>query len=190
MILAFLLVACSGSDTSTPEPDPEDTPVETPEVTEPTPTCAPPTQQSSYNTFIETPAYTGVIISENGASEFGYLCAGTFTELWEPSTGDIAGAEKCIREFLVSLQDKPPLNLYDQEKLAFIVEKLAEYRRQYLGIVVDGEQRIWVNAFFSDASFPEWERVPVDVDGGGRNYWQIEYDLLNDECINLVHEES
>jgi hypothetical protein len=191
MILAFLLVACSGSDTSTPEPDPEDTPVETPEVTEPPPTCAPPTQQSSYNTFIETPAYTGVIISQNGASEFGYLFAGASTGFWEPSTNDVAGAEECIREFLVSLQDNPQLDTYQQENLAFIVENLVKYRRQYLGVVFDGEKRIWVNAFFSDTSFPDWERVPVDVDGGGRNYWQIEYDLLDDECINFaVHEES
>lgn len=71
------------------------------------------------------------------------------------------------------------------------MENLEEYRRQYLGVVVDGEKRIWVNAFFSDTSFSDWERVPVDVDGGGRNYWQIEYDLLNDECINFsVHGES
>lgn len=169
-IVVLSLVACNGSDKTTPELGPKDTPVETPEVTEPTPTSAPPTQQSSENTLIETPEYTGVIISENGASEFGYLFASASTEFWDASTDAIAGAEECIREFLVSLQDNQQLDTYQQENLAFIVENLEEYRRQYLGVVVDGEKRIWVNAFFSDTSFPDWERFPVDVDGGGRNY--------------------
>ena len=190
-IAVLLLVACNGADRSTPELDPEDTPTETPEVTELAPTSTPPAQQGSDNTLIETPTYTGVIISEKGTSEFGYLFVGASTEFWEPSTDDIAGAEECIREFLVSLQDNPQLDTYQQENLAFIVENLEDYLRQYLGVVVDGENRVWVNAFLSDNSFPNWERVPVDVDGGGRYYWQIEYDLLNDECINLhVHGES
>jgi hypothetical protein len=190
-IVVLSLVACNGSYNFTQEPRPEGTPAETPEVTEPTPTSALPTRQSSDNTFIETPEYTGVIISENGASEFGYLFASASPEFWEASTDDIAGAEECIREFPISLQDNQQLDTYQQDNLAFIVENLEEYRRQYLGVVVDGEKRIWVNAFFSDTSFPDWERFPVDVDGGGRNYWQIEYDLLNDECINFsVYGES
>lgn len=109
-ILVLSLVACNGSDKSTPELGPEDTPTETPEVTKPTPTSAPPTRQSSDNTFIKTPEYTGVIISENGASEFGYLFASASTEFWEASKDDIAGAEECIRGFLVSLQDNPQLD--------------------------------------------------------------------------------
>jgi hypothetical protein len=190
-IVILSLVACNGSDRSTSEPGPAGTPAETSEATNPTPTSAQPTQQSPDNTFIETAEYTGVIISENGASEFDYLFGRASTEFWEPSTDDIAGAEACVREFLVTLQDNQQLDTYQQENLAFIVENLRAYRRQYLGIVVDGEKRIWINAFFSDTSFPDWGRVPVDVDGGGRNYWQIEYDLLNDECINFyVHGES
>ena len=71
------------------------------------------------------------------------------------------------------------------------MNNLGNYRRQYVGIIVDGEKRIWCNSFFSDGSFPDWERVPVDVDGGGKHFWQIEYDLLKDECMNFyVHGES
>ena len=47
------------------------------------------------------------------------------------------------------------------------------------------------DSFFFGDSFPEWKRVPVDVDGGGRSFWQIEYVLLKDECVNFhVHGES
>jgi hypothetical protein len=45
--------------------------------------------------------------------------------------------------------------------------------------------------FLSDHSYPDWERVPVYVLDGGKDFWQIEYDLLKDECINFyVHGEA
>jgi hypothetical protein len=60
-----------------------------------------------------------------------------------------------------------------------------------VGVVIDGEKRIAISSFFSDISFPEWERVAVDVDGGGRHFWQIEYEMSTDECIDFyVHVES
>jgi len=165
-VLAFLLIACSGPEEPTLEMEPE-------------------------NKLVETPEYTGVIISKSGASEFSYLFDQASTGFWEPSIDDVSKTEKCIRQFLVSEQDDPNLDIYQQENIAFILENLGTYRRQYVGIVVDAEKRIWCNSFFSDDSFPNWQRVPVDVDGGGNHFWQIEYNLLKDECINFhVHGES
>jgi hypothetical protein len=190
-IVVLSLIACSGPIKSTSEIGPENTLVETPEVTEPSPSGSPPTPKSPENTLIETPGYTGVIISENGASEFGYLFDSDSTEFWEPSIDDISRAEDSIRQFLVSVQNDPRFDTYQQENLAFILNNLEKYRRQYVGIVVDGEKRIWCNSFFSDSAFPDWEHVPVDVDDGGKHFWQIEYDLLKDECTNFyVHGEA
>lgn len=110
---------------------------------------------------------------------------------WEPSINDISRAEACIRQYIVSVQDNPKLDTYQREDAAFILKNNKKYWRQYVGIVVDGEKRIWCNSFFSGDSFPDWERVPVDVDGGGKHFWQIEYDLLKDECLNFyVHGDS
>ena len=143
------------------------------------------------NTLIETPEYTGVIISKNGASEFGHLFDETSIEFWEPSIDDVSRAETCIRQFLVSVQHDPQLDTYQKERAAFILKNLEKYRRQYVGIVVNGEKRIWCNLFLSDHSFPDWERVPVYMIDGGEYFWQIEYDLLKDECINFyVHGEA
>lgn len=165
IIVALSLIACNGPKTPTSEMGPE-------------------------NTLVETPEYTGVIISKDGASEFGYLFDKASTGFWEPSIDDVSRAEKCIGQFLVSVQHDPKLDTYQQEKISFIVENLGKYRRQYVGIVVDGEKRIWCNSFFSD-SFPDWERLPVDVDGGGNRFWQIEYSLSKDECTDFsVHGES
>ena len=174
-LVTLSLIACNGSKTPAPETD-----------------AATPTLETVLeNALIETSEYAGIIVSESGASEFGYLFNEPSTDFWEPSTDDVSEAEKCIKEYLVSAQDGPASGSYQKEDVAFILENLGEYRRQYVGILVDGEKRIWCNAFYSDTSYLDWERDPVDVDGGGRNYWQIEYVLPSDECINFnVHGES
>jgi hypothetical protein len=165
-IVALSLIACDGATESASDMDPE-------------------------NTLIETSEYTGVLISENGASEFGYLFDKASTRFWEPSIDHVSRAEKCIRRFLVSVQHDPKLDSYQKESAAFILENLDKYRRQYVGVVVDGEKRVWCNSFFFDGSFPNWMRVPVDVDDGGNHFWQIEHVLLKDECINFyVHGEA
>lgn len=143
------------------------------------------------NTLVETTAYTGIIISENGASEFRYLFDDGSNGFWEPSRADVASAEECIGRFLGSAQQDPTLDMYQKESAAFISENLDQYRRQYVGVVVGGERRIWCNLFFSDGSFLDWERVPVDVDGGGNRYWQIYYIVPDDECVGFsVHGQS
>jgi hypothetical protein len=165
-IVALSLIACNGAKEPTPEVGP-------------------------VNTLIETAGYTGVVISVDGASEFSYLFAQATTEFWEPSIHDVSRAESCSKRFLASVTSDPNLDAYQKEKLSFILDNLESYRRQYVGTIVDGEKRIWCNSFFSAESFPNWERVPVDVDGGGNRFWQIEYNLPKDECINFnVHGES
>jgi|GEM_PF-5963092 len=188
-IVVLSLLACSGPENPTPVMGPENTLTETPDYAEASPSAAPLTRKSSGNTLIETPEYTGVIFTQNRASEFGFLFDKASTEFWEPSVNDISRAEKCIRELLVSVQQDP--NAYQKEHAAYILENLGEYRRQYVGIVVDGEKRIWTNSFFSEDSFPDWERDPVYVLDGGNHFWQIEYVLPRDECIKFhVHGEA
>jgi hypothetical protein len=189
--VALSLIACNGPREPTPEIGPEDTLTETAEVPEPSPSDTSMTPKSPDNILVETPEYTGVIISGDGASEFTYLFDKASTGFWEPSIADISRAEECISRYIVAVHDDPRLDAYQREDAAFMLENLGDYRRQYVGIVVDGERRIWCNSFLSDDSFPDWERVPVDVDGGGKHFWQIEYDLLKDECLNFyVHGES
>jgi hypothetical protein len=190
-IVALLLTACMGPNKPTSEIDAEDTAVETPEATEPSPMRAPATPKSPENTLIETSEYTGVILSGNVASEFSFLFDQALTGYWEPSIDDISRAEERIRQYLISLQNDPDLDTYQKGNATFILNNLEKYRRQYVGILVDGEQRIWCNAFLSDHSLPDWERVPVYVLDGGSYFWQIEYDLSKDECINFyIHGEA
>jgi len=188
-IVALALIACIGPEKPTSVVGPENTLTETPEYSEASPSRAPLTLICPGNTLIETPEYTGVIFSQNRASESSFLFDKASTEYWEPSINDISKAEKCIRQVLVSVQRDP--NAYQKEDAAVILETPGEYRRQYVGIVVDGEKRIWCNSFFFDDSFPDWERDPVYVIDGGNHYWQIEYVLPRDEWFKFhVHGEA
>jgi hypothetical protein len=164
-ILALSLVACNGPE-------------------EPAPRVGP------GNTLVETLEYTGVLISKDGASEFSHVF-GESTEFWEPSIDDVSRAEACIRQFLTSAQDNPQLDTSQKVNAPVILENLEEYRRQYVGIVVDGEKSIWCNAFRPEDEFPNWQRLPVYVLDGGNDFWEIEYIPVKDECINFyVHGEA
>jgi hypothetical protein len=188
-ILVFALMACGGPEKPTGKIRPEDTLIETPEQTESSPTRISPVPRNPDNTLVETPEYTGVIFSENRAREFSFLFDGSSYAFWKPSVEDVARAEACIRQVLVSVREDP--DDYRSEHAAFILENLEQYRRQYVGIAVEGEKRIWVNTFFDDGLFPDWMREPVYVLDGGNHFWQIEYHLLEGECTDFyVHGEG
>jgi hypothetical protein len=88
-IVALLLTACIGPTKSTSETG-SAPPVGTPHATGLAPSSAPPTLQTPENTLIETPEYTGVIISQHAASEFSFLFDKALTGYWEPSSGLLA----------------------------------------------------------------------------------------------------
>jgi hypothetical protein len=148
-------------------------------------------KSSRGNLLIESSKYIGVIFSKRNASKWSFLFNEATTEFWEPSSEDVFGAEECIRRFLASAPDNPELRDYEKADAAFVLENLMEYRRQYVGIIVEGEKRIWCNAFWSRGLYPDWELEPVFVLDGGRDYWEIEYLPLTDECVRFhVHGEA
>ena len=190
-IVALSLVACNGPQGSDSGTGTEIPLTETHEPTESPPSGTPLTPESTENTLVETPEYTGVIFSETRAPEWGFWFDPASTGFWEPSVDDVTRAEKRIRQFLVAAQDDPDLHFYLKANAPIILEKLEEYRRQYVGIIVDGEKRIWCNFFLHVHEFPDWKRDPVFVLDGGNAFWDIEYVLDKDECINFkVHGEA
>ena len=165
-LVALSLIACTAPELPTPVTGPE-------------------------NILIEMPEYTGVIFSKSAASEWNFLFDEATTEFWEPSGDDVSRAEECIRRFLAAAPHDPNLKDHEKEDAAFVLENLEAYRRQYVGIDVDGEKRIWCNAFISYDSYPDWQSAPVYVLDGGNSYWEIEYVPLKDECVRFhVHGES
>jgi len=151
-------------------------------VTVPAPTA--PAQQGeamggSEGRIVEGPGYRGVIFpaeAEEGPSAPGGR--------WTPTEADVAVAERFVRERLPSLAASPS---YQQDAVPRIVARLAEYRRQYVGLRGEsGELSIWVSFFLApEEQHPDWTRSVVLVRGGGEAYFQLTVDMDAFNCREL-----
>lgn len=146
---------------------------------------------------IEKPNFSGVIFPPGTTGTQGYL----HQERWLPGEQDILQVEnflpKCIenelkrREDLVA-QDKGFFYPQEEENLKFIVKNLADYKRQYFGIVNEysGEHSISINFLYKDvlnsSDPPNWKEEMVSVKGGGRDYFQIDVHPSRETCANLM----
>ncbi len=99
---------------------------------------------------------------------------------WQPSKKEVLKAETDIEKYLA--QSKLP-------RASRILNKLPEYRRQYIGITVDGHKRIYCNFFYREYhgnnKSPLTEK-PVLVDDGGEWFFKIQYDMQEDKCLDLA----
>jgi hypothetical protein len=59
-----------------------------------------------------------------------------------------------------------------------------DYKRQYLGILENGEQIIYAN-FFCDATFEEWRQEFVLVNDGGDCFFQVKYNVATGEFYDF-----
>ena len=86
-------------------------------------------------------------------------------KFWRPTKGQVLKAEAEIERFL---KDKPPAqspNLW---------QKLPRYKRQYVGVIIDGHKRIYCD--FSCSEDP-LSCQPVIHSDGGDCFFQVEYDV-------------
>ena len=95
-------------------------------------------------------------------------------ELWIPTKEQVFESEERIEQYLKDNPNKKSLNLW---------QELSKYKRQYVGIVVDGHKRIFCNFYCSDEPLSS---KPYFVSDGGDCYFQIEYDLNNKNFYNLI----
>jgi len=109
-------------------------------------------------------------------------------DYWTPSAADVAEMESRLRSALVRQRHADDrqqgrskggwrdLHVFRSHHIGQILEHLAAYRRQYVGIVVQGEKRLFVNCFRGDPQrHSSWRQQLVDVDDGGLDYWRIQY---------------
>jgi hypothetical protein len=111
-------------------------------------------------------------------------------DYWTPSPADVTEMESRLRGALARQRDaddrlqgrskgaRRDVHAFRSHHIGEILEHLAAYRRQYVGIVVQGERRIFVNCFRADPQqHPSWREQLVDVDDGGVYYWRIQYQI-------------
>ena len=107
--------------------------------------------------------YIGVIFLDSRPYEWD---SGQVVPVWETTADDVAALEAALPAFLAGA---------DHPRIDSITQRLAEYGRQYVGVEIDGEQRIFVNFFCDPAGFENWRTVPVVVEDGGACYFQVEF---------------
>ena len=121
---------------------------------------------------ISTGGVEGVIFPASQANFVSDTTGRKGLACWTPSKSDVAGAFPRIRAFLKS-------------EAPSIAARLTQYRCQYSGIIVEGKKRIYCNFFHRDGEMAYWKSEPVFVLDGGDWYFQLEYDLESEKCLDL-----
>lgn len=122
------------------------------------------------------------IFSESQARETGiadwFAQNGESTGYWTPTEKDVLVVENEVGFFLQENSDAFRL----QESPVW--ERLDEYNRQYLGIILGEKKIIYANFFCSQIDF-DWRKDFVFVMDGGSCFFQFKYDVDTGEFFDL-----
>jgi hypothetical protein len=124
-----------------------------------------------------------VIFSAEQAREQGigewFVQNGQTAEYWTPSEDDVLELENGLRSYLAEINS----DRFDQQKTP-VWERLDEYNRQYVGIILDGKRTIYAN-YFCDSIDTDWRNGFVFVMDGGDCFFQFKYDVDLAEFFDL-----
>jgi hypothetical protein len=123
-----------------------------------------------------------VIFSEKQANEWEigswFAQNGETIEYWTPTEENVIAIEN---ELTVFLQENPD-HFYNSETPVW--ERLDEYNRQYIGVMLDDRQIIYAN-FFCDSVETDWRTDFVLVMDGGDCFFQFKYDVEAAQFFDL-----
>ncbi|HEX4334398.1 MAG TPA: hypothetical protein VH062_00715 [Polyangiaceae bacterium] len=123
----------------------------------------------------------GVVLPSNTARRDLSLRTKDAEDYWVPSEDDIGELETslgdAVKSRLAEATKEPPSNERNEDvaALTHIGAHLAEYVRQYAGIVINGQRRVLLNAFPEDTYCYRDQLIAV-LDGGAW-FWTIQYDV-------------
>jgi hypothetical protein len=147
--------------------------------------CSTVSTSPTANQLIETDSFEGVIFAGASAKEMDLETIIGFSETiddyWTPSRGDVLAFEGRLGPYLGQAAPQTgPGALKDLNK----------YRRQYAGILVNG-QRVIYAFFFCDGDHADWQHEIVLVIDGGSCYFEVKYDVQTGEFYDLsIHGEA
>ena len=129
-------------------------------------------QSSKKTKDAKIPGVDAVIFDKSGAwiqdCSGQYKCA--HFEFWTPSPQTVQESEKGIRECI-------------QKYSGIKGENISAYKRQYVGVVHEKSQLLWVN-FLGPAS-EEWKTKAIVACGGGSSFFNLLYDPAKGQCYNF-----
>ncbi len=95
---------------------------------------------------------------------------------WTPDVQTVDRADRALTSALAS---------YDGRGADAFRAQLPTYTRQYLGVTIDGQRLLMINAF-CDAGRSNRRTEVVDVMDGGSCYWQAYYDPGRDSIVRIA----
>ncbi|MBE7555497.1 MAG: hypothetical protein HS126_30985 [Anaerolineales bacterium] len=143
------------------------------------PTPVPTDIPEGMNEVVRTGDFEGVIFSAENAMTTGIAAKGE--AYWTPSPAEVLALEKQLGPYL---QENAPRDYPGP------LRNLTEYKRQYVGLLVNEQQFIRVN-FFCDAHGMDWQREFVFIADGGSCYFEVKYEVETGKFSALsIHGES
>ena len=116
--------------------------------------------------------YEGAIMTAEALRRSERQGRRSFTEYWTPTEADIREAETLLGDYLASDEVAAVL------RGSRVKSELAHYRRQYWGVVRDGQRELLVSFFHTSTPAVErglWKTTVFAVAGGGDNYFRVSY---------------
>ncbi len=106
---------------------------------------------------------------------------------WTPTPDDTSKALKAVQKFLKNPKD---VNEWQKSEIKHILANSSKYRVQFTGAYNVVYRKIIRCNFFPASrgrdEFPYWKKQRVNVYNGGFWFWQIEYDVERDDCLNFI----
>lgn len=177
--LMLLLLSGCGSLSAKPEDPTSTMPPADPTVVEPTPTEVLPSPVPGVIP-IATDAFEGIIVTEDEArASLAHDVPTSTQDFWTPDFEHIVTLEKGLESYLRQDEQYAPLS-----------QRYSDYKRQYIGIIEEGQQRIYALYVCSSSSIADLGG-PFWVDGGGECVFELKYDLETEEfLLILIHGSS
>lgn len=135
-----------------------------------------------------TDSVDGVIITQSAAKYYYHPDYKKTNEngYFTPTKDEVLKAERKLVEYLDQYK---PANTFDVSPLS---KDLVKYKRYYVGVILEGEKKIWLKFVYYDETFKhymemsDWKHaLPIEVDGGGNHYFRVLYDIKSDRIVNF-----
>lgn len=139
---------------------------------------------SSQNIYIKTDTVEGVIfnadtLNPNDVKYFIYAKDNRNPDsYWTPTEDDVLTLEAKLPAYL-------KIKIGADHYAYGLWDKLAGYKRQYVGYVLDGEQFIYTNYFCDSFNDDAWKTQLLMVMDGGECFFQVQYQLANQSFVSL-----